>query len=99
VLDCQEGRNKECLSLLLLDEATSSLDATTEKEVQKSLDQLMSHQSTIIVSHRLSSIRNVDRIYVVDEGVIVESGRHHDLMDKKGVYYTLYNRQLEEVLA
>lgn len=85
--------------LLLLDEATSSLDATTEKEVQTALNKLVVGKSTITVSHRLSSIREVDKIYVIENGKISEEGKHRELMAKKGVYYRLYNRQLEEDLA
>ncbi len=85
--------------ILLLDEATSSLDATTEREVQASLNKLMEGKSTVIVSHRLSSIRNVSKIIVIDKGKIIETGTHKQLLDKKGMYYKLYKRQIGEGLS
>ena len=82
--------------LLLLDEATSSLDVVTEKEVQRTLDRLMKGRTALIVAHRLSTIRNVDRIVVMDEGQIQEQGSHDELLHQGGLYARLYRSQSEE---
>ena len=83
-------------AILLLDEATSSLDAESEKEVQEALDKLMENRSSIIIAHRLATIREVDRIYVIDGGKIVETGTHIELVDKKeGVYASLAKLQFD----
>lgn len=83
--------------ILLLDEATSALDNESEKIVQKALDELMAKQgnstTTIVIAHRLSTVENVDEIVVMDHGKVVERGRHQDLLEKKEVYYKLYNAQ------
>ncbi len=79
--------------ILLLDEATSSLDTNSEKAVQEALNKLMKNRTTLIVAHRLSSIVNADVIYVIDNGNIVESGDHKDLLAKQGLYYKLWNAQ------
>jgi ABC-type multidrug transport system fused ATPase/permease subunit len=76
--------------ILLLDEATSSLDNTSERIVQQALEKLMQHRTTLVVAHRLSTIRNADIIYVLDHGHIVEHGTHETLMEKNGIYYHLY---------
>lgn len=81
-------------SLLILDEPTSALDAESELEVQKSIEKLMEGRTTIVVAHRLSTIKNVDRILVIDNGQIVEEGNHDSLLLKKGTYYKLYHKQL-----
>ncbi|XP_055685662.1 multidrug resistance protein homolog 49-like [Lutzomyia longipalpis] len=75
--------------ILLLDEATSALDAESERIVQKALDRATEGRTTIIVSHRLSTIRNVDEIVVFDQGVVVERGTHEDLMNSKKIYYKI----------
>ncbi|MGE0614185.1 MAG: ABC transporter ATP-binding protein [Bacteriovoracia bacterium] len=72
--------------ILILDEATSSLDSASEKAVQKALDKLMTNRTTLIIAHRLSTVRNADQIHVIKDGSIIESGDHHDLLDKKGEY-------------
>jgi ABC-type multidrug transport system fused ATPase/permease subunit len=83
-------------AILILDEATSSLDAESEKSVQDALDVLMQNRTTLIIAHRLATIRNVDRIYVLDEGKIVESGSHDDLIRNPDGYYTkLVNLQMQ----
>ncbi len=83
-------------AILLLDEATSSLDAESEKLVQEALDNLMEGRTAIIIAHRLATIRNVDCIYVIDEGVIVEKGTHEELSIKEdGLYNALAKLQFE----
>ena len=76
--------------IVILDEATSSLDMSTEHQVRQALNSLSKNRTVIIVSHRLSTIENVDRIVVLHEGRIVEQGNHHDLMARQGHYYNLY---------
>lgn len=80
--------------ILITDEATSALDAKSEKKVQLALDQIMTNRTSVIVAHRLTTIRNAHVIYVFDAGVIVESGDHNSLLAKKGAYYELVRRQL-----
>ena len=75
---------------MLLDEATSSLDKNSEIEVQKSLDKLSINKTTISVTHRLNTIENYDKIYVLDKGVIQEEGTHEELLKLKKMYYNLY---------
>jgi ABC-type multidrug transport system fused ATPase/permease subunit len=83
-------------AILLLDEATSSLDAESEKLVQEALDNLMEGRTAIIIAHRLATIRNVDCIYVIDEGIIVEQGTHEELsMMEDGLYNALAKLQFE----
>jgi len=84
--------------LLLLDEATSSLDVVTEKEVQRTLDKLMENRAALVVAHRLSTIRNADRILVMNDGKIVEQGKHDDLLARNGFYTKLYFSQSEEAM-
>lgn len=76
--------------ILLLDEATSSLDNTSERIVQQALENLMRNRTTLVVAHRLSTIRSADIIYVLDHGRIIESGSHQTLMQQSGIYFTLY---------
>ncbi|MCK4643765.1 ABC transporter ATP-binding protein [bacterium] len=77
--------------ILVLDEATSALDSESEKSVQSALDNLMKGRTNIIIAHRLSTIVNSDRILVLKKGVVEESGTHQKLMEKRGVYWNLYN--------
>ena len=79
--------------ILVLDEATSSLDNVSEKVVQKAIDKISKKCTTFIIAHRLSTIQNADTIHVVDNGEIVESGSHDELLKKKGKYWELYNIQ------
>lgn len=79
--------------LLILDEATSSLDSAAETAVQQSLDHLMQGRTSIVIAHRLSTIKKADRIYVLDQGKIVDSGTHDELMARKSTYYNLVQMQ------
>ncbi len=79
--------------VLILDEATSALDNTTEAQIQQALDQLSIGRTTLVVAHRLSTIRNVDKIVVLTEQGIAEIGTHQELIDKQGIYYSLWNTQ------
>ena len=83
-------------AILILDEATSALDNSTEVLIQQSLDELCKGRTTLVVAHRLSTIRNADRIAVVTEGGITEYGTHTELMAKGGVYRELYDLQFRE---
>ncbi|GGH28344.1 ABC transporter ATP-binding protein [Paenibacillus segetis] len=82
--------------LLLLDEATSALDNESEELVQHSLDLLMRERTTVVIAHRLSTVRNASRIIVLDRGEIVEEGTHDDLMEQEGMYAGLYRIQFQE---
>lgn len=79
--------------VLVLDEATSALDSETELAIQKSFDKLSHGRTTIAIAHRLSTLRNMDRIVVIDKGVIVEQGTHNALLRKRGEYYRLWKMQ------
>lgn len=76
-------------AILLLDEATSAVDNETEQLIQEALGRLRAHRTTFVIAHRLSTVRSADRIYVMDAGRIVESGRHDELLAKKGLYAQL----------
>ena len=79
--------------ILILDEATSSVDTRTEKRIQDAMVNLMKDRTSVIIAHRLSTIRDADYIVVMDQGRIVETGNHEELMDKQGRYYELYMTQ------
>ncbi|MEA3066866.1 MAG: ATP-binding cassette, subfamily bacterial [Sphingomonadales bacterium] len=85
--------------LLLLDEATSALDAESERLVQDALDRLMEHRTTIVIAHRLATVRAADRIVVMDEGRIVEEGTHASLNARGGLYARLARLQFEDRAA
>jgi len=79
--------------IIILDEATSNLDTESESYIQKSLQMLMKDRTTFVIAHRLSTIQQADQILVIEEGHIVERGKHQELLDKKGRYYDLYTYQ------
>ena len=83
--------------VLILDEATSSIDTRTEKIVQSGMDKLMAGRTTFVIAHRLSTIRNADQILVLEQGRIVESGSHDELLALKGRYYQLYTGKKPEL--
>lgn len=83
--------------VLILDEATSSVDTRTELLIQDAMDKLMEGRTSFIIAHRLSTIKNADLIIVMNEGDIVETGNHEELLAKDGFYAKLYNSQFEEV--
>jgi ATP-binding cassette subfamily B protein len=85
--------------MLILDEATSSVDTRTEVLIQEAMDKLMVGRTSFIIAHRLSTIRNADLILVMDEGDIVESGKHEELLEWGGFYAELYNSQFEAVAS
>ena len=82
--------------ILLLDEATSSLDSDSEKKVQIALDKLIKNKTALVIAHRLSTVRNVDIIYVIDKGIVVEEGDHNTLINKDGLYSFLFKTQFPE---
>lgn len=79
--------------ILILDEPTSALDAKSERSVQEGIKRLISGRTTVIIAHRFSTVKNVDKIVVLNKGKIVEIGDHEELMKKKGEYYKLYSLQ------
>jgi len=82
--------------LLVLDEATSSIDSLTEKEIQNAISVVTKGRTSFVIAHRLSTIVGADMILVVQDGKIIERGKHPELMEKRGYYYSLYTRQFEE---
>jgi ATP-binding cassette subfamily B protein len=84
--------------ILILDEATSSVDSTTEKEIQKALDNLVKGRTTIAIAHRLSTLRKADRLIVLDKGQIIEQGGHDQLMALEGVYRRMYDTQARQAM-
>jgi ATP-binding cassette subfamily B protein len=85
-------------AMLILDEATSSVDTHTELLIQKAMRNLMHGRTSFIIAHRLSTIRDSDWILVLNEGDIVEQGKHEDLLEKGGFYAELYNSQFAPVV-
>ena len=79
--------------VLILDEATSALDSVTEAKIQRAFDELAKGRTTLIIAHRLSTVRGASRILVVRDGVISEEGTHKELLAKDGDYAQLYNTQ------
>ena len=82
--------------ILILDEATSSVDTRTEKLIQKAMDKLMENRTSFIIAHRLSTVKNADKIIVIEDGEIIESGTHEELLAQKGYYYNTLNTQSKE---
>ncbi|CAM3492750.1 ABC transporter ATP-binding protein [Aequorivita lipolytica] len=79
--------------IMILDEATSALDTESERLVQDALEKMMKNRTSIVIAHRLSTIQNADKIVVLSKGKIVEQGKHQELLEKKGVYYSLVEMQ------
>lgn len=84
--------------ILILDEATSSIDTKTELLVQDGIEALLKGRTSFVIAHRLSTIQKADRIFVIDNGGIMEEGNATELMAKKGAYYRLYTAQLQDVI-
>ena len=82
--------------VLILDEATSSLDTKSERRIQQALEKLMEDRTTLVIAHRLSTVENADQIIVLDEGSIVESGTHRELVDAEGLYAAFYRMQFSD---
>ena len=82
--------------IILLDEATSSLDSETEEKIQKALDKLILNKTTVVIAHRLSTILNSDKIYVMDKGMVIDSGNHEELLNKSDTYKNYYNKQINK---
>lgn len=82
--------------ILILDEATSSVDTRTEKIIQEAMDRLMENRTSFIIAHRLSTVRNADKIIVIENGEIIEQGTHEELLKQKGYYYNTLNTQNKE---
>jgi len=83
--------------ILILDEATASVDTATEKAIQKSLNYLVKGRTTLSIAHRLSTLRDADRLVVIDEGKIAEEGTAEQLEQKQGIYYKLMKLQTESL--
>ncbi|MDB5109717.1 MAG: ABC-type multidrug transport system, ATPase and permease component [Mucilaginibacter sp.] len=85
-------------NILLFDEATSSLDSLTEEEITKTVRRLsdLKDHITLIIAHRLSTIMHANRIYVLENGYIIESGNHNELLQQKGLYYAMWRQQVGE---
>ncbi|MGL5835618.1 MAG: peptidase domain-containing ABC transporter, partial [Waterburya sp.] len=81
-------------SLLILDEATSNLDTESEKIIQTNLNNILRERTTLVIAHRLSTVRHADLILVLDQGVLIERGNHEELMARRGQYYHLASQQL-----
>lgn len=83
--------------IFIFDEATSALDSISENVIQKTIQILSKSKTVIIIAHRMSTIQNADMIYVLDDGKIKENGNHESLMSNKGLYYTLYTEQKNQL--
>jgi len=82
-------------AVLVLDEATSALDSESEHLVQEALDRLMEGRTTLVIAHRLSTVRDADRVVVLDQGVVQEQGTHDELLARDGLYRRLVERQFQ----
>ncbi|MFQ5748902.1 MAG: ATP-binding cassette domain-containing protein, partial [Planctomycetota bacterium] len=85
--------------ILILDEATSSVDNETEAAIQRSLKKISQGRTTLVIAHRLSTVRNAHFIHVLEKGELVECGRHEDLLEKNGLYASLWRVQTGEPAA
>jgi ATP-binding cassette, subfamily B, bacterial len=87
--------------ILVFDEATSSLDSITEEEITETIRNVsvLDNHITILIAHRLSTIMHADKIYVLEKGRIIESGRHFDLLNQKGLYYAMWRQQIGEKVS
>ena len=83
-------------SIVLLDEATSSLDAETENKIQKAINYLTKNRTTLVIAHRLSTILNSDKIYVIDNGQVIDEGKHEDLIKNSKIYNNFYEKQIRK---
>ena len=81
--------------ILILDEATAAMDTETERNIQASLTQLQQGRTTIAIAHRLSTLRDADKLAVIDKGRVIEFGTHEELLALKGTYFKLYSLQME----
>jgi ATP-binding cassette subfamily B protein len=82
--------------ILIMDDCLSAVDARTEKEIIGNLKVYLEGKTSILITHRIFSLLNFDKVIVLEEGAIVEEGTHEELLDKKGIYYKMYMRQLRE---
>jgi ATP-binding cassette subfamily B protein len=82
-------------AILVLDEATSALDAESEHLVQEALERLMRGRTTLVIAHRLSTVKDADRVVVLDKGQVAEAGTHEALVAQKGLYRRLVERQFQ----
>ena len=85
--------------ILILDEATAALDTETEKQIQDAIDKVVENRTTFVIAHRLSTLRNADKLVVIDQGRLAEFGTHRELLDMKGIYYKLVTAQQKALLT
>ncbi|MBV2097262.1 MAG: ABC transporter ATP-binding protein, partial [Candidatus Thiodiazotropha sp. (ex Codakia orbicularis)] len=83
--------------VVILDEATSALDTTTEGDLHAALQNFLKGRTTIIIAHRLSAVKQADRVLVFEDGRVVEEGRHEELLENNGLYTSLYGRQEQQI--
>ena len=81
--------------ILILDEATAAMDTETERKIQTAIERLSKGRTTITIAHRLSTLRDADKLIVIENGKMPEAGTHLELINKKGIYYNLYKLQLD----